>query len=48
METQKVDINEVVNDIRSGLDQAGLVVKYGLSTHTISEIFRKMIQRGLL
>jgi hypothetical protein len=31
MNTEKLNLTEVVNDIRAGMDQARLVVKYGLS-----------------
>lgn len=48
METDKPNIIDVMTDIRSGMDQASLVVKYGLSPQAVEEIFRTMIQRGLL
>ena len=48
METKKPDIVEVVRDIRSGMDQASLMLKYGLSPNTIEELFRKLIRCGLL
>ena len=48
IETQDINITDVLTDIRSGMDQAGLVVKYGLPVGLVEEIFRKMIQRGLL
>jgi uncharacterized protein (DUF433 family) len=48
METNKLNITDVVTDIRAGMDQARLVVKYGLSPQDIEAIFRRMIERGLL
>lgn len=48
METKKPDIIEVMKDIRSGMDQASLMMKYGLSPKTIEDLFRKLIQAGLL
>ena len=48
METQKPDVIEVMKDIRSGMDQATLMLKYGLSPKAIEDLFRKMIQSGLI
>jgi hypothetical protein len=48
METTKPDVVEVIRDIRSGMDQASLMLKYGLSPKTIEDLFRKLIQSGLL
>lgn len=48
MATHKLNYINVVADIQAGMDQANLVVKYGLPPEAIEEIFRKMIQRGLL
>ena len=48
METKKPDIVEVVKDIRSGMDQASLMLKHGLSPKAIEDLFRRVIRSGLL
>lgn len=42
----KISANEVLNDIRSGVDDQSLMAKYNLSYRQLQGLFRKMIKAG--
>jgi DNA-binding IclR family transcriptional regulator len=48
MENTDVRLLDIITDIRYGMDQAQLMLKYDLSPTTVSDLFRRMIERGLL
>ena len=48
METQDTNYTEVIMDVLSGMDQASLVAKHGISSQTVEEIFKDLVQKGLL
>ena len=48
MEYNETRLVEILTDIRSGMDQAQVMMKYDLSPKTIGDLFRRLIERGLL
>jgi transcription initiation factor IIE alpha subunit len=48
MTRKKIRGSEIVNDIRSGVDDAGLMEKYGLSAKGILKLMGKLISQGLI
>lgn len=42
----RISANEVLTDIRSGMDDQSLMVKYNLSYRQLQVLFRKMIKAG--
>jgi hypothetical protein len=48
MQKPKLIINgrQVLEDLRSGMDDEGLMVKYNLNFRQLQRLFRKMIQAG--
>jgi hypothetical protein len=47
---QKISISaqEVLNDLKSGLDDQGFMIKYEISYRQLQRLFRKMIQAGYI
>jgi hypothetical protein len=43
-----ISAQEVLEDIRSGMDDEGFMVKYGLSFRQLQRLFRKMILGGYI
>jgi hypothetical protein len=50
MKKEKISISarEVLNDLKSGLDDQGFMIKYKLSYRQLQRLFRKLIQAGLV
>jgi hypothetical protein len=48
MSKQKVSAKEVLADIRSGLSDADLMTKYGLTSKGLESLFEKLIERKVL
>jgi len=50
MKKEKISISaqEVLNDLKSGLDDQGFMIKYKLSYRQLQRLFRKMIQAGVV
>lgn len=48
MEKRKIDGREVLNDIRSGMEDAFLMRKYRLSSKGLVALFGKLVQSGLI
>jgi len=44
---RRISAKQVLNDITSGIDDQGLMTKYGLSTRQLQSIFRQIISAGL-
>jgi hypothetical protein len=44
---RKISAKQVLNDITSGIDDQGLMTKYGLSSRQLQSIFRQIISAGL-
>jgi DNA-binding MarR family transcriptional regulator len=44
----KISANEVLTDIRSGMDDDTLMKKYKLNFRQLQRLFRKMIQGGFI
>ncbi len=44
----KINAKEVLNDIHSGLDDASLMEKYQLSANHLQNLFKKLVQAGVL
>jgi ankyrin repeat protein len=44
----KINAREVVNDIRSGMDDAALMEKYRLSAANLQVLFDKLVQAGVI
>jgi uncharacterized protein (DUF433 family) len=44
----KISANEVLTDIRSGMDDDALMKKYKLNFRQLQRLFRKMIQGGFI
>jgi hypothetical protein len=43
-----ISAQEVLQDIRSGMDDEGFMLKYGLSFRQLQRLFRKMILGGYI
>jgi len=43
-----ISAKDVLDDLRSGLDDEGFMRKYGLSYRQLQNLFRKMIKAGLV
>jgi hypothetical protein len=43
-----ISAQEVLEDIRSGMDDEGFMLKYGLSFRQLQRLFRKMILGGYI
>jgi uncharacterized protein len=48
MTRAKINAKEILNDIRLGLDDASLMEKYHLSANHLQNLFRKLVQAGVL
>jgi uncharacterized protein len=48
MPKPKLNAREITRDIRSGLDDAGLMKKYALSAPELLNLFNKLVQSGLM
>jgi hypothetical protein len=50
MKKEKISISarEVLDDLKSGLDDQGFMIKYKLSYRQLQRLFRKMIQAGVV
>lgn len=48
MSKQKIGAREAVNDIRSGMSDADLMQKYGLSEKGLDSLFKKLVEAKLL
>lgn len=48
MARKRINGREVLADIRSGIDDAGLMEKYGLSSRGIIQLMGKLVSAGLL
>ncbi len=44
----KISVKQVLQDIRSGMDDEELMKKYNLSNRQIQRLFRKMIAEGFM
>jgi hypothetical protein len=44
----KINGREVLGDIRAGMDDAGLMEKYGLSSRGIIQLMGRLVSAGLL
>jgi len=44
----KISANEVLTDLRAGMDDEELMAKYNLSFRQLQRLFRKMIQGGFM
>ncbi len=44
----KISVKQVLQDIRSGIDDEGLMKKYNLSNRQVQRLFRKMIAEGFV
>jgi len=44
----KISANEVLTDLRSGMDDDALMEKYHLNFRQLQRLFRKMIQGGFV
>jgi len=44
----KISVKQVLQDIRSGIDDEELMKKYNLSNRQIQRLFRKMIAEGFI
>jgi DNA-binding MarR family transcriptional regulator len=42
----RISANEVLNDIKSGVDDQTIMAKYNLSYRQLQTLFRKIIQAG--
>jgi DNA-binding MarR family transcriptional regulator len=47
-EKMVISAQQVLEDIRSGMDDEGFMVKYGLSFRQLQRLFRKMILGGYI
>jgi len=47
-EVIRISASEVLNDLKSGLDDQGLMIKYGLTFRQLQRLFRKLIQGGFI
>ena len=45
---RQIKASEFLSDIRAGVDDAGLMQKYGLSAHEVFKIMSKLIWEGLM
>ncbi len=48
MERRKISAKEAVADIRSGVDDAALMKKYGLSPNGLQSLFDKVVNTGFI
>jgi ankyrin repeat protein len=48
MTRAKINAKDVLNDIRSGMDDASLMEKYQLSVNLLHDLFGKLVQAGVL
>lgn len=46
--TRKVNALELVSDIRSGMDEASMKIKYNLTSRELQRLFRKIISGGFM
>jgi uncharacterized protein (DUF433 family) len=44
----KISANEVLTDLRGGMDDDALMAKYNLNFRQLQRLFRKMIQGGFV
>jgi DNA-binding MarR family transcriptional regulator len=44
----KISVKQVLEDIRSGMDDEELMKKYNLSNRQVQRLFRKMIAEGFM
>jgi len=44
----KISVKQVLQDIRSGIDDEELMKKYSLSNRQVQRLFRKMIAEGFM
>lgn len=44
----KISVKQVLQDIRSGMDDEELMKKYSLSNRQVQRLFRKMIAEGFM
>ena len=44
----KISVKQVLEDIRSGMDDEELMRKYSLSNRQVQRLFRKMIAEGFM
>ena len=44
----RISVKEVLQDIRSGMDDEALMQKYNLSNRQVQRLFRKMIAEGFV
>ncbi len=44
----KISVKQVLEDIRSGMDDEELMKKYSLSNRQVQRLFRKMIAEGFI
>ena len=44
----KISVKQVLEDIRSGMDDEELMKKYSLSNRQVQRLFRKMIAEGFM
>ncbi|HMK37346.1 MAG TPA: hypothetical protein VK463_19890 [Desulfomonilaceae bacterium] len=48
MPKKKISANELLTDIRAGMDDAGLMEKYGISAKGILTVMNTLIWKGLM
>ncbi len=48
MSKRKIKVKEFLSDIRAGMDDAGLMYKYGLSASDVLKVMSKLIWGGLM
>lgn len=48
MEKRKIRAKEIIGDIRTGMDDAALIAKYGITHMQLTNLFNKLIEKGLL
>lgn len=44
----RINVKEVVNDIREGVDDVGLINKYKLTAAQLEQLFRKLVEKGYI
>jgi hypothetical protein len=47
-ETKKIKASEIIKDIGSGMDNAQLMEKYGITAAALRDVLRRLIEAGLL
>jgi hypothetical protein len=47
-EKKRVSVSDVLSDFRSGLDDRGLMTKYGLTAKQLEEVYQRLMETGKL